>query len=300
MRHLLTLMDYSSEEIIEILDLAQRLKHDVQQGDRQPLLKGKVLALLFEKPSLRTRVSFEAGMAQLGGATLFFGEEVGFGKREPIADFARVLCQYVDAIVCRTFAHEKLTELAKHSSCSVINGLSDLVHPCQALADLLTLRERFGGFAGRKIAFIGDANNVARSLAIVCAKLHVKFSIACPAEYQFDADFQRQIRDLGGSMEQTDDPRQAVQHADVVYTDVWTSMGQEEESQARRRAFAAMQVDADLMCEAPPHAIFLHCLPAHRGEEVTAEVIDGAQGAVIQQAANRMHAQKGLLVWLLT
>ena len=298
MRHLRTLHDLSSDDLLEILDLAQRLKHDVNMGRRQDLLAGKVLALLFEKPSLRTRVSFEAGMAQLGGSSLFFGSDVGFGTREPIADFAKVLSQYVDGIVCRTFSQSTIDEMAQHSTRPVINGLSDLEHPCQALADLLTLRESFGGLEGRKIAFVGDANNVARSLAIACTKLGVRFGIACPEAYQFTSEF---LQELGGAtVQQSDDPVAVVRDADAVYTDVWTSMGQESENAARTAAFQPLQVNAEMMRQAPETAIFLHCLPAHRGMEVTADVIDGPQSAVLQQAGNRMHAQKGLLAWLLT
>ena len=240
-------------------------------------------------------------MTHLGGATQFLGADVGWGKRESIADFAGVLGQYVDVIVCRANGHTRVDELAQHAACPVINGLTDQAHPCQALADLFTLREVCGGLQGRKLAYVGDANNVARSLAVACAKLSVKLAIASPAGYELDPAFLAEIRrdSPKAEIELTDDPTVAVQQADAVYTDVWTSMGQEAEEDQRRRIFAPYQVNAALMARAPRNAIFLHCLPARRGEEVTAEVIDGPQSRVLDQAANRLHAQKGLLAWLL-
>lgn len=301
MRHVLTLFELSSAEIERIFIVAEDLKTKLQQGVREPILPSRVMALLFEKPSLRTRVSFEACMTHLGGATQFLGAEVGWGKRESIADFAGVLGQYVDVIVCRANQHARVEELARFSGCPVINGLTDLAHPCQALADLFTMREVFGGLAGRTLAYIGDANNVACSLAVACAKLGVRFAIASPRGYQFEEGFLKQLQQDSPKCEvtATTDPAKAVQDADAVYTDVWTSMGQEAEQEERRRAFAAYQVNADLMAQAPRHAIFLHCLPARRGEEVTDAVMDGPQSRVLQQAANRLHAQKGLLAWLL-
>jgi ornithine carbamoyltransferase len=259
------------------------------------------MALLFDKPSLRTRVSFESCMTHLGGATQFLGAEVGWGRRESIADFAGVLGQYVDVIVCRTNHHKRVEELAKYSACPVINGLTDQDHPCQALADLFTLREIRGELSGRTLAYVGDANNVARSLAAACAKLSVNFTIASPEGYQLDDAFVAAVEKDTPSAQitRTDDPAAAVKNADAVYTDVWTSMGQEAEQAQRRSAFAAYQVNGALMAKAPKKAIFLHCLPACRGEEVTDEVIDGPQSRVLQQAANRLHAQKGLLAWLL-
>jgi ornithine carbamoyltransferase len=301
MRHVLTLFDLSAAEIERIFSIAEELKAKLAQGVREPLLAGRVMALLFDKPSLRTRVSFEACMTHLGGATQFLGAEVGWGRRESIADFAGVLGQYVDVIVCRTNVHKRVEELARYSACPVINGLTDQDHPCQALADLFTLREICGELRGRTLAYVGDANNVARSLAAACAKLGVHFTIASPDGYQLDDDFVAAVgKDSPGCrITRTGDPDAAVKEADAVYTDVWTSMGQESEQARRRTAFAAYQVNGALMGKAPKDAIFLHCLPACRGEEVTDEVIDGPQSRVLQQAANRLHAQKGLLAWLL-
>lgn len=301
MRHVLTLFELSSAEIERVFVIAEDLKAKLEKGVREPILPGRVMALLFEKPSLRTRVSFEACMTHLGGGTQFLGADVGWGKRESIADFAGVLGQYVDVIVCRANQHRRVEDLAKYAGCSVINGLTDQAHPCQALADLFTMREIFGGLAGRKLAYVGDANNVARSLAVACAKLGVQFAIASPAGYELDESILTEVRQAAPMCDivLTDDPAEAVQNADAIYTDVWTSMGQEAEQDERRRVFAPYQVNAALMARAPRRAVFLHCLPARRGEEVTDEVIDGAQSRVLQQAANRLHAQKGLLAWLL-
>jgi len=302
MRHVITLLEMTTAEIERVFAISQELKAKLQQGIREPLLSGRVAALLFEKPSLRTRVSFETGMAHLGGSSLFLGADVGWGKRESIADFAQVLSQYVDVIVCRTKTHRQVQDMGEHSACPVINGLTDLAHPCQALADLFTLREVLGDVQGKTLAYVGDANNVARSLLAACAKLGVRFAIASPPGYEFDAVFVAHVYHVHPQVQllQTHDPVEAVRQADAVYTDVWASMGQEAEQAIRRKAFAPYQVNEALMSHAPQHARFLHCLPAHRGEEVTDGVIDGTQSAVIQQAANRMHVQKGLLVWLLT
>ena len=300
-RNLITLFDLTTDEINRILTISQELKEQLQAGDRPPLLQGRGIALLFEKPSLRTRVSFEMAIGHLGGSSLFLGDDTGWGSRESIKDFSRVLSQYMDVIVSRSTGHEKVVELAEHSSCSAINGLTDYCHPCQALADILTLQERDGSLAGQKLAYVGDANNVARSLAIICGKLGVEFVLAAPDNYQFDEDFLTQLNDRvpGFEVLQTTDPRAAVENANAIYTDVWASMGQESEAADRERAFEPFQVNADLMAVAPADACFLHCLPARRGQEVTDEVLDGPQSQVIEQAANRMHAQKGLLVWLL-
>jgi len=297
-RHVGSLFDLSAKEIRNVLDLAKQIKADLRAGRREPILSGHVIALLFEKPSLRTRVSFETGMCQLGGNSLFLGEDVGWGGRESIADFAQVLSGYVDAIVCRAKTHRVIDQLMQYSRCPVINGLTDEFHPCQALADILTIEEQP---SQGKVAYIGDANNVAKSLAIVCAKLGVPMSIAAPRGYQFEQSFldrlHREVRNC--KLQMTEDPREAVAGAAAVYTDVWASMGQESEREIRAQAFAKYQVNADLMKAANPDACFLHCLPARRGEEVTDEVIDGPQSAVLQQAENRLHAQKGLLAWLL-
>lgn len=301
MRHLFTLDDLSSAEIERIFAITQDLKSKFETGIREPLLPGRVMALLFEKPSLRTRVSFEAGMTQLGGGSLFLGEDVGWGSRESIGDFGRVLSEFVDVIVVRAKAHQKVLDLAEHSSCPVINGLTDFSHPCQALADLYTVRERFGTLQGLKIAFVGDANNVARSLAEGCGKLGVTFACAAPKGYQFtDEDVARLKKETPKiDLQLTDDPKAAVRGAHAVYTDVWTSMGQEAERAERQKAFAAYQVNAALMKHAPKEALFMHCLPANRGEEVTDEVMDSPASVVVAQAGNRMHAQKGVLTWLL-
>lgn len=300
-RHVLTLFELTEAEIHEIFALSHELKRNLTAGIREPLLPGRVMAMLFEKQSLRTRVSFETAMAHLGGTTLFLGQDVGWGKRESAADFSQVLSSYVDIVVCRTTAHSRIEELAQYCTCPVINGLTDSAHPCQALADLFTLEEIHGKLAGKKLAFIGDSNNVAKSLAVCCGKLGMEFAIASPGGYTFDKEFLNQLRREVPELKlmQTAKPREAVRNAIGVYTDVWTSMGQEAESEQRKIAFKEYQVDVALMEAAPEGAVFLHCLPAKRGEEVTADVIDGHYSAVIPQAANRMHVQKGLIAWLL-
>jgi len=300
-RHVLTLLELSTEEIHEIFALSHELKRNLTAGLREPLLPGRVMAMLFEKQSLRTRVSFETAMAHLGGTTLFLGSDVGWGKRESAADFSQVLSSYVDIVVCRTNAHSRIEELAQYYTCPVINGLTDSAHPCQALADLFTLEEIHGKLDGKKLAFVGDSNNVAKSLAIGCGKLGMEFAIASPPGYTFDTQFLAEVRREMPELKltQTAKPREAVRGAIGVYTDVWTSMGQEAEAEQRKLAFKEYQVDVALMEAAPEGAVFLHCLPAKRGEEVTGDVIDGHYSAVIPQAANRMHVQKGLIAWLL-
>jgi ornithine carbamoyltransferase len=302
MRHFIDLLDLTRDDLQHLLRETQRLKDSWRHGERAALLLGRVLGLIFEKPSLRTRVSFQTAMAQLGGASVFLaGQEVGLGSRESIPDFARVMSQYVDVVVLRTFSHATVEAFAAHSTCPVINGLSDYHHPCQALADLFTVQEVFGDLAGRTLVFVGDGNNVARSLAVCCGKLGVGFILAAPEGYGFDAPFleayRRQMPD-GGLVQQTD-PVEAVRAADVIYTDVWTSMGQEAEREQRLRRFADYQVNARLLEAAAPHARVMHCLPAHRGEEITSDVLDGERSIVFQQAGNRLHAQKALVVWLL-
>ncbi len=301
MRNLLTVADLSSAEIDRIFAITEDLKTKYIQGRRDALLPGRVMALLFEKPSLRTRVSFEAGMTNLGGSSIFLGQDAGFGSRESIADFGRVLSQYADVIVIRAFKHETATELAKYSTCAVINGLTDAAHPCQALADLYTLKEHIGRLKGHTLAYVGDGNNVARSLAEGCGRVGLKFAIAAPKGYQFDDAFRAHLKQQVPQLEmlETTDPAEAVRGAVAVYTDVWTSMGQEKESAHRRKVFADYQVNEKLMAKAPEGALFLHCLPAHRGEEVTDAVIDGPQSVVVQQAGNRLHVQKGVLAWIL-
>ncbi len=301
MRHVLTLFELTAAEIQRVFEITEELKTQWKQGQRKPLLAGRVMGLLFEKPSLRTRVSFEAGMGQLGGSSLFLGEDVGWGKREALSDFSRVLSQYVDVLVCRANAHRTVESLAELATCPVINGLTDLAHPCQALADLYTMREIHGELAGQKLAYIGDANNVAASLLLGCARSGVRFAIASPPGYDFDPAFVQHVQLEHPQFQflETRDPIEAVQDASAVYTDVWVSMGQEAQREERVQAFADYQVNQALMQQAAPHACFLHCLPARRGEEVTDEVLDSPQSAVVRQAGNRMHAQKGLLTWLL-
>jgi ornithine carbamoyltransferase len=301
MKHLLKISDLTKEEILRIFVLTEDLKDKCAAGVREPLLPGRVMALIFEKPSLRTRVSFQAGMAHLGGSSMMLGDDVGFGKRERIDDFSRVLSEYVDVIVFRSKQHATVESVAENASCSVINGLSELSHPCQALADLYTLREKLGALEGVKLAWVGDANNVARSLAVGCGRLGVELSVATPPGYEFPAEFLATLDQQcpGMKFSHSTDPREAVAGAMAVYTDVWASMGQESEQEQRRRDFAPYQVNAELMAAAPDGAIFMHCLPAHRGEEVSDEVLDGPHSVVVEQAANRMHVQKGVLVWLL-
>jgi ornithine carbamoyltransferase len=301
MRHLLTLADLTAVEIERIFSITEDLKSKHKKGLREPLLPGRMMALLFEKPSLRTRVSFEAGMAHLGGSAMFLGNDAGFGRRESIADFARVLGEYADVVVVRANRHQTIVEIAQHCTCSVINGLTDFGHPCQALADLYTIRELVGKLPGHTIAWIGDANNVARSLAIGCGKLGMSLVMATPQKYQFDDKSLAWIKQHAPELNLvvTTDPRVAVRDAVAIYTDVWASMGQESQQEARRREFAPYQVNAALMTHAQKGAFFMHCLPAHRGEEVTDDVIDAPQSVVIQQAGNRMHVQKGILAWML-
>jgi ornithine carbamoyltransferase len=302
MRHFLDLFDLTEDEIRHLLTETARLKALHARGKRRQTLAGRVLGLIFEKPSLRTRVSFQAAMAQLGGTSLFMvGDEVGLGSRESVPDVARVMSHYVDAMVLRTFRHETVETFAKHASCPVINGLSDASHPCQALADLFTMKEVFGDLAGRTLVFVGDGNNVARSLAVGCGKLGVRFILAAPDGYGFQDEFLQVYgqRVAAGDSLQNGDMAHAVRSADIIYTDVWTSMGQEDERDQRLHRFASYQVNAKLLALAPAHARVMHCLPARRDEEITSEVLDGERSIVFQQAGNRMHAQKALLEWLL-
>jgi ornithine carbamoyltransferase len=301
MRHLIVPEDLSAAEVEAIFAIARDLQEKFAAGRRDALLPGRVLALVFEKPSLRTRVSFQTAMTHLGGASLFLGEDTGFASsRESIADFGRVLGGYVDAIVCRSKSHDTIEQLAEVAGVPVINGLSDQSHPCQALADIYTLRQHVGRVKGLTLAFVGDGNNVARSLAVLCGILGIRFVLAAPAGYQFDTGFREHLQAIlpEAEIEETTDPTAAVSGAAVVYTDVWASMGQEQERAARQKAFAPYQVNETLLAHCPD-AIFMHCLPARRGEEVTDGVLDGRQSVVLAQAANRMHVQKGLLAWLL-
>jgi ornithine carbamoyltransferase len=303
MRHFLDLLNLSADDIRSLLQEAVELKLKLRRGERPPLLLGRVLGLIFEKPSLRTRVSFQTAMAQLGGSSVFLaGSEAGLGSRESVPDFARTLSEYVDAVVLRTFSHHTVETFAQYAGCPVINGLSDYYHPCQALGDLLTMQELFGEVAGRTLVFVGDGNNVARSLAIGCGKLGVRFILAAPAGYGFDEPFLQTLRQRvpGGEVLLNGEPTHAVGEADVIYTDVWTSMGQEAEREQRLRRFAAYQVNEALLAQAPEHARVMHCLPAHRGEEASSGVLDGERSIIFQQAGNRMHAQKALLKRLLS
>jgi ornithine carbamoyltransferase len=299
-RDCLTLAEFTPEEAGLILDEAVKIK--TLQKSRIPYrpLRGRTLAMVFQKPSNRTRVSFEVGMYQLGGHALSLSpQEIQMGKRETPSDTGRVLARYIDAIMVRTFDHEEVEELAAAAQVPVINGLTDQHHPCQALADLLTVREEFGALEGVRISYIGDGNNVAHSLAIGCALTGANLTIAHPEGHAPDPGVIKLADALGVAPTLTEDPRGAASNARVLYTDVWASMGQEDEAEERKSRFAPYQVDEELMGLAERDAIFLHCLPAHRGEEVTAGVIDGPQSRVLDQAENRLHAQKALLYLLL-
>ena len=300
MPHFLNINDQPADLLARLLERAAAMKADRTLA--ASALAGKVVGLVFEKPSLRTRVSFEAATAQLGGTSLFFpGNEIGLGWREPLPDFARVMSRYIDCLVLRVFKHATVLELARHGGIPVVNGLSDRSHPCQAMADLLTLREHCGGVAGKTVVFVGDGNNVAMSLAVGCGKLGARFVLACPKGYAFDDGFRAVYAEqVGGPPpEAFTDPAAAVAEADVIYTDVWTSMGQEAERETRLRKFAKFQVNEKLLAKAPPHCKVLHCLPAHRGEEITDGVLEGPQSVVFDQAENRLHAQKAILEMLL-
>ncbi len=303
-RDFLHVADFSSEEIQDLLDLAVRLKKEYQEkGENPPLLKGKVLGMIFQKPSLRTRVSFDMAMRHLGGDALYLSpQEIGLGKREAISDVARVLSGYVHAIMARVFDHEHVLELARWSSVPVINGLSDYNHPCQAMADALTIQEVFGKQKGLNVTFVGDGNNVAVSLMHVCVKLGWNFTIANPEGYDLNphavAIAQEIAAQTGSRLRFLRDPHEAVRDADVIYTDTWTSMGQEEEAAQREKVFPPYQVNAQLVSEARPHVIVMHCLPAHRGQELTDEVADGPHSVIFPQAHNRLHAQKAILARL--
>lgn len=300
MRHLISLFDVSQQELQTILSLAEQVKSLLQAGRRPAWMPRTVLALLFEKPSLRTRVSFEAGICQLGGTAMFLGQEVGWQQRESTADFVRVLAEYADYVVCRAKSHSSVEELASFNCVPIINGLTDNAHPCQALADLMSMRQCSGSLAGKTVTFVGDGNNVARSLALGCAMVGMRFRLLGPEEYfmpqpAIDAI---QSRYPNADIEMSSQPVDALHGADFVYTDVWTSMGQEAETAKRKKAFAAYQLNAPLLKLAAVNCKVLHCLPARRGEEITDEVMDGQHSMVVQQAGNRMHAQKGLLIWL--
>ena len=301
-RHFVDLFNLGPDDAHELLRRASDLKREHSEGLRAPYLPGRTLGLIFEKPSLRTRVSFEAAIAQLGGNAIFLRDkDVGMGIRESMSDFARVISQYVDALAVRTYAHSTVEELARFATVPIVNALSDLAHPCQAMADMLTIRESRGRLDGVSLVFVGDGNNVARSLALASGLLGVQFVLASPPGYEFPEDFRASYAKKFPKIPLVvdHDPKNALIGADVVYTDVWASMGQEHEAETRRSAFAPFQVNEALMAFARPDAAFLHCLPAHRGDEVSAGVMDGPNSLVIPQAANRLHFQKALLLWLM-
>ena len=299
MKHLLKLGDLTSEQIIDILNLADQLKDENKKGIVHHHLKGKTLGMIFTKSSTRTRVSFEVGMYQLGGNALFLsGNDLQIGRGEPIEDTARVLSRFLDGIMIRTFKQDDVEKLAEYGSIPIINGLTDYCHPCQVLADLQTIREFKGKLEGLKLAFIGDGNNMANSLIVGCIKVGMSVSIACPVGYEPDAEIVKWGMEQG-KLTITNNPKEAVVGADVVYTDVWASMGQEGEAQIRIKAFKGFQVNAELMALANKGAMVQHCLPAHRGEEITAEVLEAHANEIFEEAENRLHAQKAVMVKLL-
>jgi ornithine carbamoyltransferase len=296
-RDLLRIADLSTDEIREVLELAARLKRDLGRGVPHPLLSGRTLAMIFEKPSLRTRVTFEVGMVQLGGAAIHLAPgDIRLGEREPATDIARNLERWVDVIMARTFSHDSVAELAAGACVPVVNGLSDLHHPCQVLSDCFTLLEHRGRLEGLRVVFVGDGNNMVHSWMDASARLGFDFVLACPPGYEADPAI---TAAAGAGVRVVHDVADAVRGADVLYTDVWTSMGQEDEAQERRRAFRDYQLDDALVAAAAPDVLVMHCLPAHRGEEITAAVLDGPRAVVFDQAENRLHVQKAILVWLL-
>jgi len=303
-RDLLSLHDYSSQEILEILEVAEELKAKQKQGIAHPLLQGKSLGMVFEKSSTRTRISFEVAMYQLGGQPIFLsGRDLQMGRGEPISDTARVLSRYLDGIMIRTFSHDGIKELAHYADIPIINGLTDLLHPCQVLADLLTIKEHKGTLKGLKLAYVGDGNNMAHSLILGGAKVGMDVFIASPKGYEPNPEIvkkgQKDGEETGATIKVVNDPVEAVKDADVIYTDVWASMGQEEEQKKREKVFASLQINSELVKHAKSDYLFLHCLPAHRGEEVTEEVLEGPNSVVFDEAENRLHAQKAVLALLL-
>ena len=300
MKHLLKMLDLSKEEILDILNLADQLKYENKNGIEHHILKGKTLGMIFQKSSTRTRVSFETGMYQLGGQALFLSNrDLQIGRGEPVQDTARVLSRYLDGIMIRTFEQKEVEDLAKYGSIPVINGLTDFCHPCQVLADLMTIREFKGRFEGLKMCYIGDGNNMANSLIVGGLKVGMEVSIACPKDYQPAAEVLEFAKGYGDKFSMTDVPLEAPKDADVLFTDVWTSMGEEAETEKRKIAFKGYQINDDIMAVAKADAMVQHCLPAHRGEEVSAEIIDGPHSVVFDEAENRLHAQKAVLVKLM-
>ncbi len=297
----ISIADFSPGELQSLLDLAKDLKKEWLAGGNRPLLKGKVLGMIFQKPSLRTRISFDMAMRHVGGDALYISpNEIGLGQRESVADVARVLSGYVQGIMARVFEHSHVLELARWASIPVVNGLSDYDHPCQGMADALTIIEKFGALKGLNVAYIGDGNNVAVSLLHICTKLGANFTIASPEGYDIlpsaVAGASQFAAASGSIICELRDPHEAVKKADVIYTDTWTSMGQEAETEKRTKIFPPYQVNTQLVSEANPDAIVMHCLPAHRGQEITDEVADGPHSVIFQQAHNRLHAQKAILV----
>ena len=299
MKHLLKMLDLSTEDITEILNLADQLKYEQKHGIEHRHLAGKTLGMIFEKASTRTRVSFEVGMYQLGGLPIFLSaSDLQIGRGEPVEDTARVLSRYLDGIMIRTYKQSEVDALAQNGTIPIINGLTDFAHPCQVLADLMTIREHKGSLDGLKMCFIGDGNNMMNSLIVGCLKMKMEVAVACPNDYKPNAmvlDFA--IQHPAFSI--TNDPKEAARGADVVITDVWASMGQEEEAQKRREAFQGFQVNDEIMSVAKPDAMVQHCLPAHRGEEITAEILEKHSTEIFDEAENRLHAQKAVLVKLL-
>jgi ornithine carbamoyltransferase len=303
MNHFISIADHSTQELRHLVDVAKRLKKQHKEtGHNDPIFAGKTLAMIFEKPSLRTRVSFAVAMAHLGGEGLILrDEEVGLDVREPVQDVARVLSGMCDGIMARTFQHDKIERLARYASVPVVNGLTDYNHPCQAMADLMTIEEHFGDLKGRTLTFVGDANNVARSLAEGCGKFGMRFVMCSPAGYQFSGEDEDRIMAAvpGLDFVVVSDPEESVRGADVVCTDTWVSMGQESQKQKRLTDFHGYIVDERLMAKAPRHAVVIHCLPAYRGYEISEAVLEGPQSLVYQEAENRLHFQKGLLAVLM-
>ncbi|MBR6680856.1 MAG: ornithine carbamoyltransferase [Clostridia bacterium] len=296
MKHLLKLGDLSAKEINQILNLADQLKYEKKNNIKHHLLKGKTLGLIFSKSSTRTRVSFEVGMYDLGGTALFLSSrDLQIGRGEPVEDTARVLSRYLDGIMIRTFAQQEVEDLAKYGSIPIINGLTDYCHPCQVLADLMTIREHRGAISGNKLCYIGDGNNMTNSLIVGGIKMGMRVSVACPKGYEPDADIMKWAAE-NGDFECTDDVLAAAKDADVLYTDVWASMGQEAEAEERKKIFKGYQINNDVMAVAKSDAMVLHCLPAHREEEITSEVFEAHANEIFDQAENRLHAQKAVLV----
>ncbi|MBE6576712.1 MAG: ornithine carbamoyltransferase [Ruminococcaceae bacterium] len=296
MNHLLKLMDLTEKDIIDILNTADQLKYEKKNGITHHILKGKTLGMIFEKSSTRTRVSFEVGMYDLGGTALFLSaRDLQIGRGEPVQDTARVLSRYLDGIMIRTFDQEEVESLAKYGTIPIINGLTDYCHPCQVLADLMTIREHKGGLKGLKMCYIGDGNNMTNSIIVGCIKMGMSVSVACPDGYTPDADIMKWASE-NGTFECTTDVLKAAKDADVLYTDVWASMGQEGEAEERKKIFKGYQINSDVMAVAHDDAMVLHCLPAHRGEEITDEVLEAHADEIFDEAENRLHAQKAVLV----